>query len=114
MALVTGMRRGELLNCIWSDIDFETQTVTVAPKEHTALTWELHIKDSDRRVLPLTDEVISILTEYQSQLPEGNPYVFVPYERYGHIQKLRKRGEWKFSDSRIKVINNMAGISTLF
>jgi len=107
MALLTGMRRGELLNCIWSDIDFDTQTVSVTPKEHTALTWEWYIKDSDRRVLPLTDEVINILTEYQSQLPEGNPYVFVPYKRYRHIQKLRKRGEWKFSDSRIKVVNNM-------
>ena len=107
MALVTGMRRGELLNCIWSDIDFETQTVSVSPKEHTLLTWEWYIKDSDRRTLPLTDEVINILTDYQSKLPEGNPYVFVPDERYKYIQKLRKRGKWKFSDSRIKVINNI-------
>ncbi len=107
MALVTGMQRGELLNCIWSDIDFETQAVSVSPKEHTKLTWEWHIKDSDRRFLPLTDEVINILTEYQSQLREDNPYVFVPYERCRHIQKLRKHGKWKFSDSRIKVVNNM-------
>jgi len=39
VALCTGMRRGELLNCTWSDIDLVAQTLTVSPKEDTEETW---------------------------------------------------------------------------
>ena len=33
VALCTGMRRGELLNTIWSDIDFEAKTIHVSPEK---------------------------------------------------------------------------------
>jgi integrase len=32
--------------------------------------------------------------------------VFLPPQRYDHIQKLRKQGKWTLSSARIKVINN--------
>jgi integrase len=105
-ALSTGMRRGELLNCTWRDIDFERLAVEVSPKEDAAETWEWQIKDADRRTLPLTDELASLLIQHQAGQPEGYPYVFVPVARYDHIQKLRKQGKWKFGDSRLKVVNN--------
>ena len=47
VALSTGLRRGELLNCTWRDIDFEEQTIRVCPKANTAETWEWLIKDTD-------------------------------------------------------------------
>ena len=34
LALVTGMRKSELLNCTWPDIDFEMQTVEVSAKDY--------------------------------------------------------------------------------
>ena len=40
VALSTALRRGELLNCTWEDIDFEEQTIKVSPKVNTAQTWE--------------------------------------------------------------------------
>jgi len=106
IALTTGMRRGELLNTVWSDIDFEAKTIHVSPKRNTAESWEWLIKDTDRRVLPLTDEAVAKLAEHQSQQPEKYAYVFVPPIRYSRIQDLRKQGKWTFSDSRLKVINN--------
>jgi len=54
-ALCSGMRRGELLNTTWCDIDFERKTVEVVPKADTDSTWAWHIKDTDRRRLPLTN-----------------------------------------------------------
>jgi len=107
VALSTGLRRGELLNCTWKDVDFEEQTIRVAPKEETVETWEWLIKDTDRRTLPLTSELVQLLVDHQSRQPEGYPYVFVPLRRYDHIQReLRARGLWTYSDSRLKVINN--------
>ena len=106
-ALFTALRRGELLNCTWGDIDFEEQTIKVCLKVDTAETWEWRIKDTDRRTLPLTDELTRLLVERQTGQPEGYPYVFVPPARYDYIQQeLRAKGKWTYSDSRLKVVNN--------
>ncbi|MFC1633569.1 tyrosine-type recombinase/integrase [Planctomycetota bacterium] len=107
VALSTALRRGELLNCTWADIDFEEQTIKVSPKANTDGTWEWLIKDTDWRILPLTDALTQCLADHQDRQPEGHPYVFVPPVRYDYIQhELRAKGKWTYSDSRLKVVNN--------
>ena len=91
IALCTGMRHGELLNTTWRNIDFGKQTIDLSPKNDTDQTWEWHIKDADRRMLPLTKEVVALLVEHQEKQPEGYPYVFVPPRRYDRIQKNRQK-----------------------
>ena len=54
VTLPTAMRRGELLNCVWGDINFEEQTVAVSPKDDMPEMWKWLIKDTDHRTLPLT------------------------------------------------------------
>jgi integrase len=105
VALSTAMRRGELLNCTWADIDFAEQTIRVSPKANTSATWEWLIKDSDRRTLPLTEMLTQLLADHQNRQPESHPYVFVPPARYDYIQnELRAKGKWTYSDSTSKVI----------
>lgn len=106
VALTTGMRRAELLNCTWSDIDFEEQVINITPKEKEKHTWRWDIKDTDERTLPLIDEAAQLLADHQAKQPEGYPYVFVPAARYDYIQTLRAKGRWKYSDARLKVVNN--------
>jgi len=107
VALATAMRRAELLNCTWGDVDFDAQTIEVNPKQNTKETWEWLIKDADRRTLPLPEEIVQMLVDHQTQQPEGYPYVFVPKARYNYIQNvLRPKGKWTLSDSRLKVVNN--------
>jgi integrase len=106
MALETGMRKSEMLNLVWHNIDFEAQTVEVAPKSDTEFTWRWEIKDTDERILPLSDMLISMLSEHQALQPEGCPYVFVPSKRYAHIQLLREQGGWEYIDSRLSVLLN--------
>jgi len=109
VTLSTAMRRGELLNCVWGNIDFEEQTIEVSPKEDIPETWKWLIKDTDRRTLPMTEELTMLLVDHQSKQPEGYPYDFVPPARYDWIQdKLRATGEWSYSDSRLKVVNNFS------
>lgn len=107
LALTTGMRRGELLNLVWTDIDFAAKTITITPKPDTATTWEWLIKDADHRTLPLTDAVLKLLLDRQATLPEGYPYVLVPPERYEAIQRLRAKGEWTYEDSRQRVATHL-------
>ncbi|MHC4327943.1 MAG: site-specific integrase [Planctomycetota bacterium] len=109
VALSTALRRGELLNCTWADVDFEEQTIKVTPKANTAATWEWRIKDTDRRTLPLTNMLTQLLVDHQGRQPEGHPYVFVPPAGYDYIQhELRAKGKWTYSDSRSKVITNFS------
>ncbi len=105
VALSIGLRRGELLNCTWQDIDFAEQTIKVSPKANTLATWEWRIKDTDRRTLLLTDRLTQLLVDHQNRQPEGHPYVFVPPARYDYIQhEPRAKGKWTYSDSRSNVI----------
>ena len=108
VGLATAMRRAELLNCTWADIDFDAQTIEVNPKENTEDTWEWRIKDTDHRTLPLTEEIVQMLVDLQAQQPEGYPYVFVPTKRYDYIQNvLRPKGKWSLIDASMKAVNNL-------
>ena len=107
VALATAMRRAELLNCTWGDVDFDAQTIEVNPKQNTKETWEWLIKDTDHRTLPLTEEIVRMLVDHQAQQPERYPYVFVPITRYDYIQNvLRPKGKWTLIDASTKVVNN--------
>jgi integrase len=88
------------MNTTWRDIDFANMTVDVSPKDSHEDTWEWHIKDTDRRTLPLTAELVKLLVELQMSQPEGNPYVFVPMARYQHIRDLRRTGQWTIEKGR--------------
>ena len=99
------MRRGELLNTTWQDIDFAGQKINVSPKDDTEHTWQWHIKDTDRRSVPLTDEVVKLLVELQAEQPEGSTYVFVPPQRYDRIQQAREAGKWTVRQGKCPVGN---------
>jgi integrase len=105
MALCTAMRRGELLNLTWQDIDFEELTVDVEPKSDSEQTWPWLIKDTDRRTLALTETIVDMLTQRQADQPEGYPYVFVSPERYRRIQERRKAGKWTLEHGKCPVNN---------
>jgi len=62
-ALCTGMRRGEILNTTWSDIDFEKQLIRISPKEGSRHTWPWQIKDTDRCIFILLP-FIKVLTVF--------------------------------------------------
>lgn len=108
VALATAMRRAELLNCTWADVDFDAQTIEVNPKKNTKNTWKWLIKDTDHRTLPLTEDIVQMLVDHQARQPAGYPYVFVPTARYDYIQNvLRLKGTWNLTDARLKVVNNL-------
>ena len=121
MGLSTGMRRGELMNAMWRDVDFLNLTIDVAPKKDGQATWEWHIKDTERRTLPLTADLAKLLVEHQMSQPAGASYIFVPTARYERIQELRRIGQWSVEKGRSPLskfchhfnkIRRLAGIQT--
>jgi len=107
IALQTGMRRGELLNLCWGDIDLDEYAIDITPKDNTDETWEWLIKDHEERTVPLSENTTQLLIDIQSKSPTGYPYVFIPQARYDYIQtELRAKGKWSFSSSRLDIYNN--------
>lgn len=82
------------------DIDFANMTVDVSSKKGCADTWEWYIKDTDRRTLPLTVDLVKSLVELQMSQPEGDPYISVPTGQHEHIQELRRAGQWNVEKGR--------------
>jgi integrase len=107
IALQTGMRRGELLNLCWSDIDFDEYVIDITGKDVTGETWEWLIKDHEERTVPISENTTKQLIALQEKCPPGYPYVFIPQARYEFIQSNRRgKGDWTYSDSRLGVVNN--------
>jgi integrase len=72
-ALHTGMRKSELFNLTWNDIDFEQKTVAIQSKPD----W--HTKNYKPRVLQMTPVLYSVLKEhrhFQLELGYKLNYVF--------------------------------------
>jgi len=69
-ALHTGMRKSELLNLRWEDIDFRRGTLTVSSRK------EWHTKNYESRTMPLHEEVRRML----EPIKEGKGYVFRPQD----------------------------------
>jgi integrase len=72
-ALHTGMRKSELLNLKWSDIDFEQNTITVQSKTD----W--HTKNYKSRIFQLMPVLYDTLKRHRNQQQEleiWNEYVF--------------------------------------
>jgi integrase len=107
LAIETGMRKGELLNLTWRDINFENSCVDVSPKKNTKETWEWKIKDVEERTIPVTEKMCSLLVGYQMQRPGGYPYVFISTQRYDYIQRLRLQGK-AAPTGRNKLITNFS------
>jgi len=69
------------------------------------MALDICIKDTDRRKVPLTDEVVKLLAEHQAEQPEGYPYVFVPPKRFDRIQEARQAGKWTVRQGKCPVCN---------
>ncbi len=90
----------------------------------TVKQWlEGRVKDTHRRTLPLTDGVVEMLAAHQAEQPDGYPYVFLPPERYDHIQAVRKQGRWTVEHGRraannfhrsVRALLSRAGLSGRF
>jgi len=93
LAKTAGLRRGEILNLTINDVDFAKGKIVVQAKSTTKRTWRWVVKDKDRREVPLTEEAAQLLIDIQTELPEGQPYLLLPPERYQYLMRLKTKGQ---------------------
>ncbi|MQA55642.1 site-specific integrase [Pseudomonas piscis] len=78
VSLNTGMRRGELFDLKWSEVNFQTKTITVAG----ATT-----KTSDTRHIPMNKEAVAVLEGWKKQARKSR-YVF-PSQEGGRLEDVK-------------------------
>ena len=74
VAYGSGLRKGEILNLTWADVDFDNQQIHVRAKESTEYTIRWEPKDHENRIVPMSNETAQLLADFQAEAGEGNPY----------------------------------------
>ncbi len=99
----SGLRRNEILNLTWKNIDFENQLITVVAKKASNNLLECDPKSRRNRVVPMSDESAQLLADLQLKAKEGFPYIFISPQRLKRIRERQKIGTW---NPRSQIINN--------
>ncbi|MFC1675791.1 tyrosine-type recombinase/integrase [Planctomycetota bacterium] len=94
IAYGSGLRRSEIFNLTWQDIDFESKLIRINAKKSTELTIEWESKDHQNRIVPISEHTIGLLTKLQLNAPEGHPYIFITSQRFKAIKNKEKTGKW--------------------
>jgi len=82
--IYTGLRKGELLNLTWKDVDFKRKMVKVRAKED----WQPKTSERD---IPLHKEVLKVLKKLKDKNPFKSKYVFCSPDGDKCKIKLRRR-----------------------
>ena len=101
LAVTTGLRKTELLNLLWSDIDFAGSAVTISRKDagrftvgeagYPVLPWVA--KDHEQRTIPVSADVLDMLRRFREE-SDGSLYVFLPLTLLRKVDARIKAGTW--------------------
>lgn len=118
IAYCCGLRKNEILNLTWADVDFYNQMLHIRAKEASKQVLKWEPKTHENRSVPLADETAQYLANIQAESIEGFPYIFISSERIKHIKKLESQGKWSgindISNNTLRdfgVIRKKAGVS---
>ncbi len=75
LAMVTGMRRGELCGLRWRDVDLEAGVLALSRSigQRNAAVWEKDTKTHQHRRIALDPETVAILVDHQQPLRRARP-----------------------------------------
>jgi integrase len=85
LALMTGMRNGELYALNWTDVDFENRVITVS-KSWTVKNGLGSTKSCKNRFIPISSELMTFLKRLKAKSKDKNGYV------------LERISEWNWGD----------------
>jgi len=89
-----GMREGEILNLVVSDIDFEKNMLRITPKKNTPYTWLWEIKDYSQAFVGFDDTVNKLLTiQCESLKGSMQPYPCLKPRYWERNLRLKKEGK---------------------
>ena len=101
LELTTGLRKGELVPLLWSDVDEKNMTISISKQAYRtkgALTVQPPKTDNSIRKISLSPETMELLKQEHDKHP-GNPYLF-PSPVSGGMYHPRFGGEAPSEDPK--------------
>jgi integrase len=100
LAYTAGLRKGELFNLRWADIDFQKHELTVQNHAATKETPLFRAKNGKPRTIPLPTSTVEIIHQLQLQARLRTPYILLTERQYLNVvdrwQKYREQKRpWK-------------------
>lgn len=115
LALMTGMRSGELFALKWTDIDFDSKIISVS-KQWTSKNGLGSTKSGRTRIVPISDNLLHFLKEYKVKSSPEQDHVLPHYRDWQNGEQARVTREFckavgitpiKFHDLRATFITNL-------
>ena len=115
MALMTGMRSGELFALKWSDIDLEARIISVS-RQWTNKNGFGTTKTQRNRVVPISDDLLKFLKELRLKSDKENEFVLPQLKEWKNGDQAKVTREFcetigvtsvKFHDLRATFITNL-------
>lgn len=115
MALMTGMRSGELFALKWADMDFEARTISVT-RQWTSKNGFGPTKTRLNRVVPISEDLLKFLKELQLQRRSDCEFVLPHLSEWERGEQARVTRDFckaigvtevKFHDLRATFITNL-------
>lgn len=115
LALMTGMRSGELVALKWTDLDLEARTISVT-KQWTNKNGISPTKTQRSRVVPISDELVKFLSDRRFRRGADSEFVLPRLEEWENGEQARVTREFcsgigvtevKFHDLRATFITNL-------
>ena len=100
----TGLRRSEVLNLTWSDLDLTERRLVVTRKKAAGFVQAWSPKDHEIRTIPLPSQTLYLLRAWRSIAPEECPYVFMEPARWRYYREEAEQGKWR---SGRDLVNNL-------
>ncbi|MGA0587256.1 phage integrase [Dyella sp. KRB-257] len=92
LALNTGMRRGEITQLTWADVDLKAKRVTVRAG---------YAKSGKARHIPLNSEAVAVLERWKKQQPEGRLFNLIcTAKAWGRLMEKAGLEDFRFHDLR--------------
>jgi len=115
LALMTGMRSGELYALKWTDIDFDSKTISVS-KQWTSKNGLGSTKTGRTRIVPISESLLQFLKEHRLKSPPDQECILPHYRDWQNGEQARVTRDFcqsigvtpvKFHDLRATFITNL-------
>lgn len=115
LALLTGMRSGELFALRWTDIDFEQKLISVS-RQWTSKNGFCATKTRRSRIVPISDDLLKFLKERKLKVGSQSEFVLPRLKEWDHGEQAKVTREFclligitpvNFHDLRATFITNL-------
>lgn len=104
VSYTAGTRKNETTRLTWADTDFEASTIRVSAKPEFSGVEQWRPKDRDKRVIPVPEKTVDLLSRLHAAAEFGSEFVFFTSERVAWIRSKREAVEWREGQ---EILNNI-------